>query len=49
MQDTIRVQQNKEDNMKLTPIEMLLGALLVITIITTIVIPFIPNFFLHLV
>ncbi|GEM_PF-2143430 len=35
--------------MKLTLIEKLLGTLIVITIITTIVIPFIPNFFLHLV
>lgn len=35
--------------MKFTPIEKLLGALLIITIVVTIVIPFIPNFFLHLV
>lgn len=35
--------------MKLTGIEKLLGALLVITAIATIIIPFVPNFFLHLV
>lgn len=35
--------------MKLTPIEKLLGALLIITIVMTIVIPFVPNLFLHLV
>lgn len=34
---------------RLTPIEKLLGALIVITIVMTIVIPFVPNLFLHLV
>ncbi len=35
--------------MKLTLIEKLLGGLIVLTIVMTIIIPFIPNFFLHLV
>lgn len=35
--------------MNFTLIEKLLGTLLILTIIMTIVIPFIPNFFLHLV
>lgn len=35
--------------MNLTLIEKLLGTLLVITAVATIVIPFVPNFFLHLI
>lgn len=44
-----RKSTNQEVSMKLTLIEKILGTLIVITIITTIIIPFIPNFFLHLV
>lgn len=35
--------------MNLTLIEKLLGALLVVTAVATIIIPFVPNFFLHLI
>lgn len=35
--------------MNLNLIEKLLGAFIILTIIMTIVIPFVPNFFLHLV
>lgn len=35
--------------MELTFIEKLLGGLIIITIIMTIIIPFVPNLFLHLV